>query len=91
MPCVWRKLLTSVFSGAVIIDFFQGRSVMNGVLSLNISERSAPRVLEAIARRAELMRMYTREMPSDYREQLIEADRVIATAVSLAVKKPLAA
>ena len=64
---------------------------MNGVLSLNISERSAPRVLEAIARRAELMRMYTREMPSDYREQLIEADRVIATAVSLAVKKPLAA
>ena len=53
---------------------------------IQISQRAEQRVRGAIERRAELMRMYTREMPRDYLEQLIEADRIIATAVSLACR-----
>ena len=53
---------------------------------IEIGKRAEQRVRKAIERRAELMRMYTREMPRDYLEQLIEADRIIATAVSVAFR-----
>jgi hypothetical protein len=55
-------------------------------LIIQIEERAEPRVREAIERRTELMRMYTREMPGDYLEQLIEADRIIAAAVTVSVR-----
>ena len=53
---------------------------------IEIGKRTEQRVRKAIERRSELMRMYTREMPRDYLEQLIEADRIIATAVSVAFR-----
>ena len=39
-----------------------------GLMQLTINERAAPRVLEGLARRDELMHMYTCEMSRGYSE-----------------------
>ena len=90
-PIPARKLnLTREFAKALAPHFDNTRPLRkergDKKLTIQIRERAEPRVRAAMERRTELMRMYTRDMPRDYLEQLIEADRIIATAVSVAVR-----
>jgi len=82
--------LTREFVKALAPHLENARGLQKGredkKLTIQIQERAEPRVRAAIARRTELMHMYTREMPGDYLEQLIEADRIIATAVTVAFR-----
>ncbi|MEP5568086.1 MAG: hypothetical protein ABJN62_09660 [Halioglobus sp.] len=54
-----------------------------------IQERNSHRVLEAIQKRKELMRMYAREMPVDFELQLEESNRIIAAAVTTAYDREM--
>jgi hypothetical protein len=54
-----------------------------------INSHAEPRVRAALARRNELLRMYTREMPAEYEQELGELDRIIAAAVSVGIRKPM--
>ena len=57
-------------------------------MNLTIPEHNAGRVLSAISRRRELLAMYTRDMSSEFESELVDLDRTIAAAVSVAVQKP---
>jgi hypothetical protein len=54
-------------------------------MQIEIAEHAKDRVMAAVERRGRLLRMYTREMPADYAEQLTEMDRIIAAAVVVGV------
>lgn len=58
---------------------------------LRINPRSEDRVREAVQKRSELLRMWTRDMPADFEDQLAEADRIIAAAVSVSIREADAA
>ena len=57
---------------------------------IEIQERNAERVRNAIQKRRELLRMYAREMPDDFELQLEESNRIIAAAVSSAYERDAA-
>ena len=54
-------------------------------MHIEISSRSEPRVKQALTRRAELMRMNTREMPTNWMDEMRSAEITIAAAVAHAV------
>ncbi len=54
---------------------------------IEIQEKNAERVRNAIQKRKELLRMYAREMPEDFELQLEESNRIIAAAVSTAYER----
>lgn len=56
-------------------------------MHIEIQERNAERVRNAIQKRKALLRMYTREMPDDFELQLEESNRIIAAAVSSAYER----
>ena len=58
-------------------------------MNLTIPAHNAERVMSAIQRRRQLLSMYTREMPDNYVEELVDMDRIIAAAVSVAVMRSM--
>lgn len=56
-------------------------------MDISIDEKALPRVMQAIERRNELLRMWTRDIPQDFEAQLNETHRIIATAVTVAVRR----
>ena len=60
-------------------------------MRIDIQERNVERVRSAIQKRKALLRMYTREMPDDFEQQLEESNRIIAAAVSSAYERGSAA
>ena len=58
-------------------------------MNLTIPAHNAERVMSAIQRRRQLLSMYTREMPDNYEEELVDMDRIIAAAVSVAVMRSI--
>ena len=58
-------------------------------MNLTIPAHNAERVMSAIERRRQLLSMYTREMPDNYIEELVDMDRIIAAAVSVAVMRSM--
>ncbi|MEH6635528.1 MAG: hypothetical protein V7700_08410 [Halioglobus sp.] len=59
------------------------------MMNLTIPAHNAERVMSAIQRRRQLLSMYTREMPDNYEEELVDMDRIIAAAVSVAVMRSM--
>ena len=55
-------------------------------MNITIRPHAEPRLLEAIERREQLMRMRTREMHNGFEEELRRLDATIATAVSTSIK-----
>jgi hypothetical protein len=58
-------------------------------MNIHINPHNEARVRDAIARRTELMQMYTRDMPPTYQDELVDVNRIIASAVSVAISKPV--
>ena len=52
-------------------------------MKIEIKSHNVERFRAALDKRHELLRMRTNDMPSDYGEQLSEAHRIIAAAVSV--------
>ena len=55
-------------------------------MRIDINSHSEPRVREALARRAQLMRMETRDMPDNWLEEMRSVETTIAAAVAHAVR-----
>jgi len=56
-------------------------------MDLQIPPQNKDRVLEAIARRNELLRQRTAEMARDWSDELSRMESIIAAAVSVAVRQ----
>ncbi len=56
-------------------------------MKLHINPNNEARVRAAVMRRGQLLRMYTADMPDNYEEELIELDRIIASAVSVGINQ----
>ena len=56
-------------------------------MQIEIKSHNVERFQAALDRRHELLRMRTNEMPRDFGEQLSEAHRIIAAAVSVAANR----
>ena len=56
-------------------------------MDLQIPPQNKDRVLEAIARRNELLRQRTAEMARDWSDELSRTESIIAAAVSVAVRQ----
>ena len=56
-------------------------------MKLEIKPHSVDRFKSALDKRQELLRMRTDDMPRDYSDQLTEANRTIAAAVSAAANR----
>ncbi|NQX90080.1 MAG: hypothetical protein HRT77_15605 [Halioglobus sp.] len=55
-------------------------------MDLVIDDKALPRVIAAIERRNQLLRMWTKDMPRDFEEQLNETHRIISAAVTVAIR-----
>ena len=57
-------------------------------MRLEIKPHSVDRFKAALEKRRELLRMRTSDMPSDWIDQMGEAERTICAAVSVAANRP---